>query len=141
MTFGDRVRAGREAMGVSCEGLAEMCGLSTASIYNIEGGRSSPRKKTIGILCSALGIEDIPDGPPAIPEPEPPGPIEEAAIRGEHLLAFIDKGIETLQNARMLLVPDETDPVRAVPSRDMQALARRLAAAEDALQRHGLMQP
>jgi transcriptional regulator with XRE-family HTH domain len=54
-SFGDRLRQLRGGAGLSQERLAALSGLSSASVYALEGGRASPTFGTVLSLSKALG--------------------------------------------------------------------------------------
>ena len=54
-TFGDNVRAAREALGWSQEDLAHEAGFRLGAINRIECGHQQPRLPTLLRLASALG--------------------------------------------------------------------------------------
>lgn len=56
-TFGQAVRAHREAMGMSVAKLAEEIGVTARYIYQIEAGMRAPRSKVILRLIGVLGID------------------------------------------------------------------------------------
>jgi len=51
------LRAARRGKLISIEDLAELAGVSTKTIVEIELGRSTPRLRTIRKLSQALGVE------------------------------------------------------------------------------------
>lgn len=53
---GGRLRAVREARGLSLRGLAERCGLSINTISLIERGANSPTVASLHVLATALGV-------------------------------------------------------------------------------------
>ena len=57
MTFGEKIRAGRLAMGYSQREVAEQTGLSLRTVQNYESGAKMPKKeKTYQLLSRALDI-------------------------------------------------------------------------------------
>jgi len=56
LSFGARLRAARKRRGLSPERLAEAAGLRDRTIYNYEGGYSSPTLRTLEKLGDALGL-------------------------------------------------------------------------------------
>jgi transcriptional regulator with XRE-family HTH domain len=76
MAFKDRLRALREAAGLTQEGLARKAGLSSSTVAKPERGPLDPHWGTALKLADALGVPldafKGADGPPA-PEP-PPAP-------------------------------------------------------------------
>lgn len=54
-TFGDRVRARREELGMSQEGLGKAAGISQSTVAQIERGRNQGTKHILG-LVRALGV-------------------------------------------------------------------------------------
>jgi transcriptional regulator with XRE-family HTH domain/tetratricopeptide (TPR) repeat protein len=57
--FGARLRAGRQAAGLSQEELAERSGLSVRAVSNLERGRARwPHRETLRRLADALGLRD-----------------------------------------------------------------------------------
>ena len=55
--FGDRVRARREARGLSREDLADLAGLHRTMVGHVERGETTPTLYTIARLASALGVD------------------------------------------------------------------------------------
>lgn len=66
-TFGERLRQLREARGWVQEQLADVAGVSTATISRIEAGLREPGWGTVVKLARALGVSVA-----AFDEPEPP---------------------------------------------------------------------
>lgn len=56
MTFASLLKARRESLHLSCEQLAGRCGLSRASLYKIESGRTDPKWSTVCLLADVLGV-------------------------------------------------------------------------------------
>ena len=52
--IGKQILSERKRIGISQRALAEECGLSAASISNIEMGKANPRKPTITVIKMAL---------------------------------------------------------------------------------------
>ena len=65
-TFGERVRAAREATGLNQAGLARLTGLNSATISRIERGlQDNPTRETVDALARALRVsaqELLPEG-------------------------------------------------------------------------------
>ena len=59
--LGDRLRAARQARGLSLRALAEQVGVSASMVWQIEAGRSRPSVSTLYALTTALGlsVEDV----------------------------------------------------------------------------------
>lgn len=55
-TFGARLRALREALGLSQSELAARCGLNIDSVQNWEQGRTEPRLSALIQLAQGLGV-------------------------------------------------------------------------------------
>jgi transcriptional regulator with XRE-family HTH domain len=55
-SIGRRVRAAREAAGLSQESLAEMSGINRGFLGELERGESSPTVTTLEKVCKALGV-------------------------------------------------------------------------------------
>lgn len=53
--FGSRVKARREAVGLTQSELAEMAGIEKTAIYRAEAGRVYPRADTCRRIAKALG--------------------------------------------------------------------------------------
>src|SRR5215472_8619767 len=85
--FGELVRSQRIATGLTQEELAEQSGLSTRTISDIERGRiGRPHRRSVELLCKALGITDSDRGghlPVAARQPQPA--VEHAGGRVEEL--------------------------------------------------------
>src|SRR5215213_9857208 len=59
-TFGDLLRQGRQAAGLTQEALAARTGLSVRGLSDLErGARAVPRKDTLRLLVDALGLVDV----------------------------------------------------------------------------------
>jgi DNA-binding XRE family transcriptional regulator len=56
-TFGQRLRAVREARGVSVRELAQELGVVTQRIYDLEKDNANPTLRTVRSLAQALGVE------------------------------------------------------------------------------------
>ena len=56
MLMGNRIRDAREQKGLTQMKLAELVGMSTIAISNIEIGKSSPNLKNITVIASVLDI-------------------------------------------------------------------------------------
>jgi transcriptional regulator with XRE-family HTH domain len=56
INVGQRIRALREAEGLSLRALAERCGLSINAISQIERGENSPTVSSLHLLASALNV-------------------------------------------------------------------------------------
>ena len=56
MLMGNRIRDAREQKGLTQMKLAELVGLSTIAISNIEIGKSSPNLKNITIIAEILDV-------------------------------------------------------------------------------------
>lgn len=54
--IGNRIRDAREQKGLTQMKLAELVGMSTIAISNIEIGKSSPNLKNITIIAEILGV-------------------------------------------------------------------------------------
>ncbi len=55
-TFGDRVTAAREAMGVSVAQLARQAGVKAETVLNWEADRSEPRPNKLQMLAGVLNV-------------------------------------------------------------------------------------
>lgn len=55
--IGERVRAARQATGISMEDLSALAGLSTTSVGKIERGAQSPTAETLVRLAAALEVD------------------------------------------------------------------------------------
>lgn len=70
--IGKRVRHFREKKGFSQNHLAELAGISSTYIYQIESGKKCPTVEYIDFICTALGVSlsdffsDVPPMPSAI---------------------------------------------------------------------------
>ena len=60
----------RMDMGLSVKAFAQKAGVSEFAIRNFEAGKNKPRKSTMELICTALGIE-YEDAEAPEPEPEP----------------------------------------------------------------------
>jgi len=58
-TFGDRIAAAREAMGMSQAQLARRMGIKTATLKNWEDDRSEPRANKLQMLAGVLNASII----------------------------------------------------------------------------------
>lgn len=56
ITFGDIVRLGREANGLTQKELAKRCEISEMYISQIEAGQRIPRSRICSLIAQALGI-------------------------------------------------------------------------------------
>lgn len=54
--MGERVKAVRTARALSQADLAQLAGVRTATVSEIESGRRTPRPSTIRALARALGV-------------------------------------------------------------------------------------
>ena len=57
--MGNRFARRRKELQLRQEDLAEMSGITTRTIYNIEEGTGNPSYKTLCRLCEVLGLEII----------------------------------------------------------------------------------
>ena len=51
-----RIKEIAQTKGVSIKQLAELCGLSTPSLYNIANGKLAPKVSTLESIADALGV-------------------------------------------------------------------------------------
>lgn len=56
-TIAQEIRAQREAVGLSREGLAAAAGVSVKTVERIEWGKVSPRRATLAMIQQALEAE------------------------------------------------------------------------------------
>ena len=56
LNIGKQIRRFRRAKGLSCEALAELSGISSKGLNNIELGKSKPKFYTVKRIVEALGI-------------------------------------------------------------------------------------
>lgn len=59
-TVGEHIKRARNLRGFSQEGLSELAGINSATIWGLETGRHAPRPSTLRKLAEALGLE-VPD--------------------------------------------------------------------------------
>src|SRR5581483_7280097 len=76
--LGQRLRAAREAHGISLRALAKQIEVSPSFISQVELGRAKPSVRTLYALVTALGIslddvmtDEEPPAVPLVPEPAP----------------------------------------------------------------------
>ena len=72
-TFADRLRALREAKGISSYALANLTGLTKQSLSQLERGESQPSWQTVQLLAAALGVDCTAFADPGV---KPPAPAE-----------------------------------------------------------------
>ena len=53
---GNRIKAIRQAKGVTQDQLAELAGLNRAHLYRLENGKQSMTLRTLKIIADALGV-------------------------------------------------------------------------------------
>jgi transcriptional regulator with XRE-family HTH domain len=71
VNFGQRLRAAREAAGLSRRVLANLTGISSATIMKAESGTDCPRLPTVLRLLQACGVTPVGHGPPPpVDDPE-----------------------------------------------------------------------
>lgn len=58
-TFGDRIVAARDAVGLSQQELARRLGVKLATVQNWEGDRSEPRANKLQMLAGMLNVSII----------------------------------------------------------------------------------
>ena len=54
--FGRFIKKYRHEHGMSLEKMADVCGLTPATIHNIETGRRSPKEVTVFKICRGIGM-------------------------------------------------------------------------------------
>ncbi len=59
MDIADQIKARRKVLSISQSDLAEMSGVSLATIKNIERGAGNPSYETVAKLLDVLGLEMI----------------------------------------------------------------------------------
>ena len=55
--LGELMMGRRKQLDLRQEDIAEMSGITTRTIYNIEEGKGNPSFKTLSKLCAILGLE------------------------------------------------------------------------------------
>lgn len=91
-TFGDRVTAAREALGLGAAALARQLGVKTETVQNWEADRSEPRANKLQMLAGVLNVPLIwlmtgsGEGVPTRPRSPAAGIAAELrSLRAEHL--------------------------------------------------------
>ena len=56
MTFGEKIKHAREAMGLSQNKLAQLSGMAQSSISYLESGEKKPNLETITLIAKALDL-------------------------------------------------------------------------------------
>lgn len=76
MTFGSRLRAARERIGMSRYALAKKTGISQPGLAHLESEDRSPNWTTVQLVRLALGcaFEELADDSLQLPEPPAPKP-------------------------------------------------------------------
>ncbi len=59
MDIADQIKARRKVLSISQSDLAEMSGVSLATVKNIERGAGNPSYETVAKLLDVLGLEMI----------------------------------------------------------------------------------
>lgn len=59
--LGEAMRKGRKERGLTQEKFAEMCGISTREVSNIENGKTEPKFGTLISICQVcnIGMEEF----------------------------------------------------------------------------------
>lgn len=149
----------REALGLSHKEMAREIGIALPTLLDVERGQRTPRGATVAKIQAYLDASVPAPAPKArrkpapTPAEEPPEAEEleesekEAAEAGDLqgggmasavlILEKIDAALESLRAARVELAPDDAVPM-PVKCRDLASLARRIAAIETALIKHGI---
>ena len=89
MNLGPRLRAEREAQGLTLDALSARCNVAIPNLSRIERGLADPRVSTVERIFAALGIEPWRGSTPAT-GPTSIEDIRQRAARGQDRLAAAD---------------------------------------------------
>jgi transcriptional regulator with XRE-family HTH domain len=147
--LGQRLRAAREAHGISLRALAKRIDVSPSFISQVELGRASPSVGTLYSLVTALGLslDDVmteePEAqePPARPEPPawaPPSPERSDNIRpriGQHVQRAAGRRVIKMSGVTWERLTHDDDPL--VDFLSVTYAPGSASCPEDDLMRHG----
>lgn len=161
MSLGSELAKRREELGLSRKDMSREIGIALPTLADIEEGKRQPQRGTVEKIRAYLDASE--SAPPPTPkarrkpaatptEAPPEAELEESdedapgagGLRGGGSMASsllilekIDTALESLRAARVELAPDDAVPM-PVKCRDLASLAKRIAAIEVALMKHGI---
>lgn len=110
MNLGQRLRAAREAQGLTLASLSSRCGVAIPNLSRIERGLADPRLSTVERIFAALGIDPWAGTSPT-EQPIPLEAVRQRAARGRRRLAAANLASPS-PRARIMRRADSGDDVR-----------------------------